>query len=129
LKNDSTVVSHGASSFILGGIDDRIMGRPDWDRLTAKHGPPHLLMAHNPDQFYEAEKLGIPLTLSGHTHGGQIRLPNGPAIIRQSRYCLDEESIASASLSSLYRAAGVSFCQYAGGADAEAVMIEIRAPE
>ena len=90
LRNDSTVIRHGAGSFVLGGIDDRIMGRPDWNRLLAKHGPPDLLMAHNPDQFYEAEKLAIPLTLSGHTHGGQIRFRNGPAIIRQSRYCLDE---------------------------------------
>jgi uncharacterized protein len=129
LKNDSTRVSHGAGSFILGGIDDRIMGRPDWDRLSAKHGPPHLLMAHNPDQFYEAEKLGIPLTLSGHTHGGQIRLPNGPAIIRQSRYCLDE-GLYSFGKSQLVvsRGLGSVFLPIRWGADAEAVMIEILPP-
>ena len=130
LKNDSAVVSHGAGNFILGGIDDRIMGRPDWNRLTAKHGPPHLLMAHNPDHFYDAEKRSVPLTLSGHTHGGQIRLPNGPAIIRQSRYCLDEGLYSfGKSLLVVSRGLGSVFLPIRWGADAEAVKIEIVAPD
>jgi len=130
LKNDSTRLSHGAGSFVLGGIDDRIMGQPDWGHLLAKHGPPHLLMAHNPDQFYEAEKLGIPLTLSGHTHGGQIRFPNSSAIIRQSRYCLDEGLYSfGKSVLVVSRGLGSIILPLRWGADAEAVMIEIRAPE
>jgi predicted MPP superfamily phosphohydrolase len=28
--------------------------------------------------------------LSGHTHGGQIRIPGLPVLVRQSRYRLDE---------------------------------------
>lgn len=129
LRNDSKLISHGAGSFILGGIDDRIMGQPDWDQLIARHGPPHLLMAHNPDQFYEAEKLGIPLTLSGHTHGGQIRLPNGPAIIRQSRYCLDEGLYRfGESLLVVSRGLGSIVLPFRWGADAEAVLIDIDRP-
>jgi hypothetical protein len=34
-----------------------------------------LLLCHNPQIFDEAARLGIHLTLSGHTHGGQIMLP------------------------------------------------------
>ena len=34
----------------------------------------------------KAHAHGIALTLSGHTHGGQIRLPDGPPIVRQSRF-------------------------------------------
>lgn len=129
LRNDSTVIRHGAGSFVLGGIDDRIMGRPDWNRLLAKHGPPDLLMAHNPDQFYEAEKLAIPMTLSGHTHGGQIRFRNGSAIIRQSRYCLDEGLYAfGKSQLVVSRGLGSVFLPIRWGADAEAIMIEIVAP-
>ncbi len=38
-------------------------------------------VAHNPDQWPWAIKTGCQLTLSGHTHGGQIRLPViGPII-------------------------------------------------
>ena len=33
-----------------------------------------LLMAHHPHAFDQAARLGFPLTLSGHTHGGQIML-------------------------------------------------------
>jgi predicted MPP superfamily phosphohydrolase len=33
----------------------------------------NILLAHNPNSFYRAADLGIDLTLSGHTHGGQIK--------------------------------------------------------
>ncbi len=35
---------------------------------------PHLLLAHNPKAFREAAKHNVPLTLAGHTHGGQFTL-------------------------------------------------------
>ncbi len=43
----------------------------------AKHHP-HLLLAHNPKAFPAAHQAGIPLTLAGHTHGGQIALAGKP---------------------------------------------------
>jgi predicted MPP superfamily phosphohydrolase len=94
LRNETVVLGHGDGSFVLGGIDDRILGMPDWDRLVSEHGPPHLLLEHHPDFFYEAEARGVALTLSGHTHGGQIRFPNGPPLVRQSQFCLDEGAYA-----------------------------------
>ena len=129
LKNDSAVIRHGRGSFVLGGIDDRIFGKPNWQQLLSKHGSPHLLMAHNPDHFYEAETRGIPLTLSGHTHGGQIRFPNGSAIIRQSRFCLDEGLYAfRKSLLVVSRGLGSIVLPIRWGADPEAVLIEIESP-
>jgi predicted MPP superfamily phosphohydrolase len=45
-----------------------------------------ILLAHHPHAFDPAAAVGIPLTLSGHTHGGQImlneRLGMGPAMFR-----------------------------------------------
>ncbi len=35
----------------------------------------HILLAHNPEYFEEYEKWGADLVLSGHVHGGLIRLP------------------------------------------------------
>jgi uncharacterized protein len=129
LKNESIALVHHGTSFVLGGIDDRIMGKPDWQALTARHGQPHLLMAHNPDHFYDAEARGVPLTLSGHTHGGQIRFPNGPVIIRQSRYCLDEGVYAyRSSLLVVSRGLGSVALPFRWGADPEAVLIEIVPP-
>ncbi len=36
---------------------------------------PILLLAHRPDIFPQAAAAGVALTLSGHTHGGQLALP------------------------------------------------------
>ena len=35
---------------------------------------PNILLSHNPNSFNRAAELGIELTLSGHTHGGQIQV-------------------------------------------------------
>ena len=45
-----------------------------------------ILLAHHPHAFDAAAEAGMPLTLSGHTHGGQLRLNEqlgfGPAMFR-----------------------------------------------
>ncbi|MHC4948973.1 MAG: metallophosphoesterase [Planctomycetota bacterium] len=38
----------------------------------------HLLLAHNPKAFGRAADLRVPLTLSGHTHGGQVAMKDRP---------------------------------------------------
>jgi hypothetical protein len=129
LRNESVKLTHGGGNFVLGGIDDLIMGRPDWTALAAPHDTPHLLLAHNPDHFYAASAQNVPLILSGHTHGGQIRLPSGPPIIRQSRFCLDEGAYAfRSSLLIVSRGLGSVGLPWRWGADPEAVLIEIVPP-
>lgn len=126
LTNQSVALAHGGGTLVLGGIDDRILGKPDWDRMLSPHGPPHLLLAHNPDSFYDAEERGIPLTLSGHTHGGQIRFFKGPPLVRQSQFCLDEGVYAfNSSLLVVSRGLGSVGLPWRYGADPEAVMIQI----
>lgn len=43
-------------------------------RVWRDAGGVDLLLAHNPKSFAGAARLGVPLTLAGHTHGGQVRL-------------------------------------------------------
>ncbi len=118
LSNQSAALTHGDGEITLGGIDDLILGSPDWDQLLAGNGPPHLLLAHNPDVFYQAEARGSALVLSGHTHGGQIRLRGGPPIVRQSRFCLDEGTYAYGScLLVVSRGLGVVGLPWRFGAD------------
>jgi predicted MPP superfamily phosphohydrolase len=45
-----------------------------------------ILLYHTPDLAPEAANLGIDLQLSGHTHGGQVRLPFYGAIFTSSLY-------------------------------------------
>jgi predicted MPP superfamily phosphohydrolase len=42
--------------------------------------PNVVLLAHTPMRLIEAAALGVPLVLSGHTHGGQIVLPGVGAV-------------------------------------------------
>ena len=61
----------------IGGIDwsRTLAGNAQEVRNVVQEGNvPHLLLAHNPKAFREAAKWNIPLTLSGHTHGGQFAL-------------------------------------------------------
>lgn len=44
-----------------------------------------VLLAHSPNNFEEAARAGIDLTLSGHTHGGQIALSFAGLIIAPAR--------------------------------------------
>ena len=129
LRNEAVKLTHGGGAIVVGGIDDLIMGRPDWTALVEQHGTPHLLLAHNPDHFYAAAARGVPLTLSGHTHGGQIRLPNGPPIIRQSRFCLDEGAYAfQSSLLVVSRGIGSVGLPWRWGADPEAILLDVVPP-
>ena len=100
LHNRAVVLERAGARLVLAGVDDLIMGKPDLDAALA--GPrapdtPVVLLSHNPDVFFDAAARGIPLVLSGHTHGGQVRLPGLPVLVRQSRYRLDEGRYVSAS--------------------------------
>lgn len=64
------------SSFWLAGVDDYMVGKTDVPAALKGSFPDEmkLLLAHNPIIFREAARYGVDLTLSGHTHGGQIKV-------------------------------------------------------
>lgn len=65
------------SKISIVGIDDVSLGRPAISE-TLKQVPQNsykIFLSHAPDIAEEAEKNGADLQLSGHTHGGQVRLP------------------------------------------------------
>jgi uncharacterized protein len=57
----------------LIAIDDRVMLLEELARLLMPDMV-NILLCHYPDMFGLAVKLGIDLTLAGHTHGGQLSL-------------------------------------------------------
>lgn len=67
----------GDSGVRLVGLDDLWHGAPDWDRAFSEVGQDDLVVvaSHNPDAASRAEYYGADLTVAGHTHAGQIRLP------------------------------------------------------
>ena len=90
LNNRSHTLRRGGASLSLAGVDDLLMGHPDLDTALHATEDPVILMSHNPDLLFDAARRGVALMLCGHTHGGQIRLPRLPVLVRQSRYRLDE---------------------------------------
>ena len=76
----------------LAGMDDLTWGTPDLGRTLeglpqeiVSQGVASLLMSHNPDILPKVPAW-VGLTLSGHTHGGQVRLPGVETLYNVSRY-------------------------------------------
>ena len=77
LRNAHFALRHGAATLWMVGIDD-IWYDADDLRAAVKSVPARdakVLLCHNPLGIHRAAAHGIDLVLSGHTHGGQVRLP------------------------------------------------------
>lgn len=78
LHNDVLSLEREGSTMHLCGVDDIWMGRPDLDGVLRRlpGNGAAILLAHEPDFADVSSKSGrFDLQLSGHSHGGQVRLP------------------------------------------------------
>jgi predicted MPP superfamily phosphohydrolase len=76
LRNRGVLLERAGDGLWLCGVDDpwnghfdlhgALKGRPD--------GAATVLLSHQPNTWRRAQKLGIELQLSGHTHGGQLAM-------------------------------------------------------
>jgi predicted MPP superfamily phosphohydrolase len=85
LLNEAMALERGGSRLWIAGTGDpaarSIRGTtgtaPDVDRTLARVPPGAfaIVLAHNPALWAELAARGVPLTLSGHTHYGQLAIP------------------------------------------------------
>lgn len=80
LENQSQAIEHDGARFWLAGVDDVLSGTADVAEtlLGIPANDAVVLLAHEPDFADEASRFPIDLQLSGHSHGGQIRIPFVP---------------------------------------------------
>lgn len=98
-ENDAVRLVQNGQPFWLAGLGDQIAfapnrqyGRLSWQGVDDLPGTlaqidddtPAILMAHEPDIFVDVPDR-FALTLSGHTHGGQVRLLGRSPVV-PSRY-------------------------------------------
>lgn len=88
LVNEGLRIGSNGASFWLAGVDDHMVGQTDVAAALKGSFPDEvkILLAHNPVIFRQSVKRHVDLTLSGHTHGGQIKLrDNEKRIIRRRK--------------------------------------------
>jgi len=91
LRNKNEIIDIDGAKLNIVGVDymfasrstastlERVLREMDLQGTT-------ILLQHAPQLFPQAAKFGIDLTLSGHTHGGQIALTIGDIIITPARF-------------------------------------------
>jgi predicted MPP superfamily phosphohydrolase len=82
LANQSVAIEANGARFWLCGVDDVLGRTADLDTTLHRVSPDEasVLLVHEPDYADFVTRYPVDLQLSGHTHGGQIRVPFLPPL-------------------------------------------------
>lgn len=77
LQNSHQAIEKNDERILIAGIDDVILGKPDLGKALRNTNPDlfTILLAHEPDFAETTTKFPVDVQLSGHSHGGQVRMP------------------------------------------------------
>lgn len=74
LDNENISIQVNNKTIYIAGIEDLMTGKPNINKALDETKTPTILLTHSPDMFVKVPE-DINLTLAGHTHGGQVRIP------------------------------------------------------
>ena len=93
LQNERVTIQAGERTIEVIGLTCThrpFVDAPTLERVLEESPPGEprfrILLYHTPDLAPDAAEAGIDLQLSGHTHGGQVRLPGFGALVTASLY-------------------------------------------
>ena len=78
LDNQVYLIQRGSDKLAFAGLDDPYWGSPDLPKIMAQlpDESTAILLVHEPDYINQSAKTHrFALQLSGHSHGGQIKIP------------------------------------------------------
>jgi uncharacterized protein len=86
LANETVTLARDGAALQLTGLDDVHYYYTAMARAALREAPPgcRIALVHSPEAVPLAAAAGYALYLCGHTHGGQICLPNGQPILTHS---------------------------------------------
>ena len=101
LSNEVISIEIDNKVLSIGGVDDFLLGDPQMKRTAHQlNGDYNLLLMHEPDEAETLVNTPADLILTGHSHGGQIRLPIIPGIRTELAqryvdgfYTIDDETL------------------------------------
>jgi predicted MPP superfamily phosphohydrolase len=77
LRDSSRVFEQNGARLSLLGLNDAIQASPNLERVltTVSAEDPKILLVHEPDFADHSSRFDIDVQFSGHSHGGQVRIP------------------------------------------------------
>lgn len=99
LKNDKKTYKINNSLIRFYGLDDTMLGKPEFIYRDFKKNAYNILLSHEPDTVDKYKDLNFNLALSGHSHGGQV---NVPFISSINEKALDTTGLASKYSAGMY---------------------------
>lgn len=81
IRNESRVYNFEGVNLLITGLDDKLLGNPIMPFVGEGSNYEYkILLSHEPDIVDHYLDYGFDLSLSGHSHGGQINIPFLPFI-------------------------------------------------
>ena len=85
LRDENKALSFNGLKFHVAGLEDPVTQRFNIEKALDGVKNPVILLTHTPDVYPQISNA-VDITLAGHTHGGQVKVPFFGAILVPSKF-------------------------------------------